>query len=52
MIAGAQIDIVGTDQEEIHSLKKEVMFKMLHALNHRNTTGLFYLVNDEKFSLK
>lgn len=52
MIAGAQIDVAGMDQEELHSLKKEVMFKMLHALNHRNATELFRLVSDQKFSLK
>lgn len=51
MIAGAQIDLAGEDEAEIRSLEIEILRKMLNLLNHRNTTEIFRLASDEKFSL-
>jgi len=52
MIAGARIDIACMKDEKIRSLKKEVMFNMLHALDHKNATELFHLTSDQKLKVK
>jgi len=51
MIAGAQIDLGGKDEEDIRSLEIKILRKMLKLLNQREVSEIFRLSSDEKFSL-
>jgi len=51
MIAGAQINLSGTNDEDIRSLEIKIVRKMLKWLNYPHITEIFRLASDEKFSL-
>jgi hypothetical protein len=51
MSAGAQVKIDRRKKNNIESIKKEIIRKILKELNHQPAESLFRLVDNEEFIL-